>query len=86
MLRQIAATHDVVWAAFAPTACAAAMTIAMVLPKPTRAAMKAEETMEGRKPQIPMVWKLCGLARARGVYQFADSCGARDAGRHDEIK
>lgn len=48
MLRQMAATHDVVCAAVAPSACAAAMTIATVLPNPTRAATKAEETMDGR--------------------------------------
>jgi hypothetical protein len=48
MLRQSAATHDEVCAGVAPTACAAAMMSAMVLPKPTRAATIAEVMIDSR--------------------------------------
>ena len=48
MLRHRAATQEAVWSASAPTARAAAMMIAMVLPKPTRAATTAEVTIDRR--------------------------------------
>jgi hypothetical protein len=42
------ATHDDVCAASAPTAWAAAMMMAIVLPKPTRAATTADVTIDRR--------------------------------------
>ena len=48
MLRQSAATQEEVWAEVAPTAWAAAMMSAIVLPKPTRAATTADVTIDSR--------------------------------------
>src|SRR4051794_19720977 len=53
MLRHRAATHDEVWAASAPTALVASMMIAIVLPKPIRAAMTPETTMDRRIVAAP---------------------------------
>jgi hypothetical protein len=48
MDRHRAATHEVVWAGSAPTAWAAAMMSAIVLPNPTRAATTADVTIDRR--------------------------------------
>src|SRR3954469_19611676 len=48
MLRHRAATQDEVWAGSAPTALAASMMMAIVLPNPIRAAITAETTMDRR--------------------------------------
>ena len=49
MARQSAATQDEVWPESAPTARAAATTMAIVPPKPTSAATTAEMTTDARR-------------------------------------
>ena len=49
MARHSAVTQDAVWSASAPTARAAATTIASVPPKPTNAATSAETITDSRK-------------------------------------
>ena len=61
MARHRAATQEEVCAASAPTACAAAMMIAIVLPNPTRAATTADVTIDRRMSGSASVPELGGL-------------------------
>src|SRR5215210_952163 len=58
MARHRAATHDEVCAASAPTAWAAAMMMAIVLPKPTRAATTADVTIDRRMTGSADFWRI----------------------------
>ena len=68
--RQRDATQDEVWAGSAPTAWAAAMMMAIVLPNPTRAATTADVTIDRRMIRLPLA-ELCRLDRTEGLRQFA---------------